>query len=167
MNTKRLFFGLEAIAPWPEEFPSEGKLLDEKDRHLTLVFLGDVEESEKLLSSMPLFPKPPFSFGLCGYFYRVLFFSHVVAWEVRWLEKKAELFSWRNKLIAWLKEQGFSPKEKELLSHVTLARKPASLEPWKKHFSPLPCFFGSFHLFQSLGHSRYQSLWRFPLLAPF
>lgn len=40
---KRLFFGLEPFLP-ALELPSS-RLLQEKDRHLTLVFLGNKEES--------------------------------------------------------------------------------------------------------------------------
>ncbi len=37
---KRLFFGAEVSAPWPKELP-QGRVLEEKARHLTLAFLGE------------------------------------------------------------------------------------------------------------------------------
>ena len=50
---------------------------------------------------------------------------------------------------------------------MTLARKPFSFSVWKKAFSYLPCYISSLDLYESLGHSSYQSLWKKEFLPPF
>lgn len=164
MQTKRLFFGFEIVAPWPEELP-KGRLLREEDRHLTIAFLGE----EKLDQILTQIPKPSFSLGLGGMFDQAFFLPkrspRVAAWHIKWFE--GELESYQKQLVAWLKEKGFSLKEKEFLSHVTIARQPFSVADWKKAFQPLPLFLGNLQLYESLGKSRYKVCWSHPILPPF
>lgn len=151
----RLFFGMEVISPWPEENPS-GRILLESDRHLTLAFLG-----ESTMPDLPSFPKPPFQIGLAGIFDKPLFLSHVAAWHIHWLEGEKLLLLFQKNLSNWLHLKG------EFLSHVTMARKPYDAKKWEESFRKLPLFVQNIHLYESLGYSKYKSLWSYPLLAPF
>lgn len=161
---KRLFFGFEILAPWPEELPS-GRILKESDRHLTLAFLGEAT-FDRVLTEIP---KPPFTIGLAGMFDRALFLPErtprVAAWHIQWFEGELELY--QKQLVAWLKKKGFSLKEKGFLSHVTIARQPFAVAEWKKAFQPLPVFLGNLQLYESLGNSRYKVCWSYPILPPF
>ena len=38
-DQKRLFFGFEVKAPWPQGLP-KGRILKEDQRHITIAFLG-------------------------------------------------------------------------------------------------------------------------------
>ncbi len=161
MDLKRLFFGIEAVAPWPEELP-EGRRLLESDRHLTLAFLGERDPSSIDLDSFPI---PPFSIGIGAIFDRPLFLPErsprVAAWHAHFLELKEEFLEFQKKLVSWL-----DLKEK-FLSHVTIARAPFSVREWKDRFQKLPVFFQNIHLYESLGYSRYKPIWTYPILSPF
>lgn len=149
----RLFFGMEVVSAWPENFPS-GRILLENHRHLTLAFLGE--------SNMPdvrSFPKPPFSIGLSGYFDQCLCLSHVIAWHIHWLEEG--VVAYQQELASWLH------LKQDFLSHVTLSRKPYVEKEWKEHFMPLPLYVKNINLYESMGYSQYKTLWQYPLLAPF
>jgi 2'-5' RNA ligase len=166
----RLFFALEIHAPWPQKL-SSGRVLAENDRHLTLAFLGDVELL-KLQNALIDFPNLKSKLGIVGQFDQCLFlpFSHprVVAWHIKWQEPTNPLLTFQKKIVEWLEKKGFSlPKNQDFLAHVTCARAPFDKNEWKEAFSPLPCFAGNIHLFESLGDSKYKSLWHKPLLSPF
>jgi 2'-5' RNA ligase len=169
-NIKRLFFGLSIEAPWPSTFPP-GRLLEEPFRHLTLAFLGetDLSKIQAILPSIPPFPK---AIGLGGRFDKLLFLpprhSHVVAWQIEWLREGSLLDQYHHALTEWLKKAGIAISEKNsFLPHVTICRSPFDIKPWKKNFSPLPLFTSALHLYESLGYSRYQSLWSQALIPPF
>lgn len=170
MDSKRLFFALEVLAPWPQPLPA-GRRLDEKQRHMTVAFLGstDYEPLHAVLSQVPA---PPFKIGLTGIFDKYLFLPErhprVVAWHVDWLEGKEMLDPYQQQLISWLQERGFNPDvRKEFLPHVTLCRSPFNPHPWKKSFTRLPMMTGSLHLYESLGNLRYQPIWSHPITPPF
>ena len=171
MENKRLFFGFEIASLWPEEMPA-GHVLLEADRHLTVAFLGE-ENLPQLIDALRSFPPLPFRIGLSGIFDQPIFLPHrspnVVAWHIHWLEKEEIFFRFQKVLIAWLKENGFHPREQngEFLSHVTIARKPFAIHEWKEAFEKRPLFFRNFHLFESLGSSCYKICWSYPILAPF
>lgn len=161
-NDLFIAFGIEA--PWPFHFP-EGRIIVEKDRHLTLVFIG---KTEKTLQNFPI---PSFDIGLAGKFDKCLFLPthqpRVVAWHADWLEKK-EIETYRLALCHWLQKQEIILSDrKEFLSHVTLARSPFNIAHWQQHFSPLPFYLSGIHLFKSLGFSQYESLSHHTLIAPF
>lgn len=171
MEIKRLFFGMEIVAPWPEQFPA-GRLLSEADRHVTLAFLGDANLPE-LQAFLPTFPKPSFPIGLAGYFDQPVFLPfrapRVAAWHVRWFEGKELFDSFQKKVMEWLKRNDLSSREKkgEFLAHVTIARRPFALREWKKEFVKLPLFSRNIHLCESLGNSQYEVCWSLPILSPF
>jgi 2'-5' RNA ligase len=170
-NHKRLFFGMDVKAPWPESFPA-GRLLDPDHRHMTLTFLGNTDYA-KLQSALSSFPNPPFKLGLAAKFDQCLFFPerhpHVVAWHITWLEKDSDKIpSYYQALDLWLKNHSISAElENSFLPHVTIARSPFNQHIWKKAFSPLPVVVQNIHLYESIGHLRYIPLWSLPLLAPF
>lgn len=171
MENKRLFLGMEVVAPWPEELPS-GRILLPEDRHVTLAFLGDTNlpQLQTLLDS---FPKPPFEIGLAGYFDHPLFLPesspHVAAWHIHWLEQEAQFFHFREEIVAWLQGYHLFPKKekKRFVSHVTIARSPFVIHEWKHSFVKRPLFIRNIHLCESLGFSRYEVCWTYPILAPF
>ncbi len=171
METKRLFFGMEVVSLWPEACPA-GRILLEADRHLTLVFLGD-NHLPSLLARLEQFPDPGFQIGIAALFDRPVFLPrqgpHTAGWHVRFLEQKKLFIDFQNRLIDWLKEQGLNPRENHngFLPHVTIAREPFAIAEWEKDFAKRPLFLKNIHLCESLGSSRYQVCWSYPILAPF
>lgn len=169
-DIKRLFFGLSIEAPWPLKFPA-GRLLEEPFRHLTLAFLGETDLS-KIVEILPSIPPFPQKIALAGRFDQLLFLPprhpHVVAWQIEWLREGTLLDQYQHTLTESLKNSGIAISEKNFfLPHVTICRSPFDIKPWKKNFSPLPLFTSALHLYESLGYSRYQSLWSQPLIPPF
>ncbi len=170
-NIKRLFFGMNAEASWPEKLP-EGRIIEEPHRHFTFVFIGD-EEIEGLLSQLDAFPPPPFKVGLAGFFDACLSFPprhpHVVAWRANFGRKQEAFLSYQKEAVEWLIARGFGEKksERDYIPHATLCRSPFDATQWKKAFHPLPVKSDTLHLFESLGHSKYNSLWQLNLLPPF
>lgn len=166
---KRLFFGIEVHAPWPSDLP-RGRLLDENHRHITLAFLGNIPFlplQEKLSS----FPKILQNIGSAGYFDRCLALPprhpHVIAWHVQWLEQNSMVQRSQIILSDWLVSQGYALDQRPWMPHVTLCRKPFDEEEWMNAFSPLPCYTGAIHLFESVGSLNYIPIWSYPLRAPF
>lgn len=168
-SKKRVFFGMEIHAPWPEKLP-KGRLLQEQHRHTTLAFLGDtpLESLEKMVSSIPT---PLIKIGQAGYFDACLFLPpkhpHVVSWHVQWLNPENPIIFYQNELSKWLKEKNLISDEREWTPHVTLCRQPFNPPEWKKNFSPIPLFASSIHLYESLGSSIYQPIWTHSILPPF
>lgn len=166
MQRKRLFFGMQIVTDWPQEFP-EGRILEAENRHLTLVFLGETEQtfSEEHLAS---FPPLPCLFAPVAYFDRPLFLPsnarpRVAAWHVQFLEKEKEVETFRTQIAHWLRIK----EKRDFFPHVTLARAPFVRSHWKDSFQPAPLFFKNICLFQSEGALQYQVLWERPFLAPF
>lgn len=170
---RRLFFGLEVEAPWPAKLPA-GRLLDEKHRHATLAFLGNVNFS-KLNRCLESFPKLPFQVGLSGKFCKCLFLPthhpHVVAWQADWMEnlEKQQMTDFQRKLVDWLKAESFHPDDKhaEWLPHITMARTPFDHKQWEDSFTELPFISRYLHLYESTGNLHYEPKWTHTFLAPF
>lgn len=152
----RIFFGLEAIAPWPETFPT-GRLIDPTSRHATLVFLGDCNGFD--LKKIPL---PPFVLGFTGFFDRLLIFQHAIGWHVQM--PTSALQKYQETLLQIFQKQ---PEEHELLLHVTLARKPFDEEGWRRAFQKLPVLFPALHLYESHENLLYKPIWTHSLIPPF
>ena len=170
MTEKRLFFGWEVQAPWPETLPF-GRHLDEAHRHLTLAFLGKTNYSE-LAQALSAFPTPPFSIGYMGYFDQCLFLPekhpHVVAWHIEWFNNGAQLQTFYEMVVQWLHDKGFPVDIRHgFMPHVTLARSPFHSRAWRKQFSPLPLMIKDLHLYESIGNLKYTPLWSLRLLSPF
>lgn len=168
---KRLFFGLEIDAPWPDKLP-HGRLLDAEHRHITLAFLGRANylQLQKHLSD---FPTPPFKVGFVGKFDECLFLPpkhpHVVAWHITWGERAQALVEFQKGLLKWLLYYGFNPdtRHEEWLPHLSLSREPFNQKEWQKAFHPLPLMTKNIHLYESIGNLKYQSLWKFSFIPPF
>jgi len=171
MEKKRVFFGLEVTAPWPEELPA-GRMIEAKRRHLTLAFLGDVD-CASLLKSLPKMPLPAFEVGFVGKFDEIMLLPraaqpHVVSWRVCWLENVELLIAYQQQLSLWSVSEGFVGKaEKNWLPHVTLCRQPFQPQQWRENFQPLPLVCQTLHLYESTGSLHYEPLWSLSLQAPF
>ncbi len=157
MSENHFFLGLKVHAPWPLKWP-EGRLIEEKYRHFTLVFFkeGPFPQKEDI-------PQPPFSLGGCGLFTKVLFLPekdpHTASWAIIWQEESFEKY-----LVQICHKLGYPKPTKP---HVTVCRSPKSPSEWKEAFCPLPFYAESLHLYESLGLSKYHSIWEYPFLAPF
>lgn len=165
---KRLFFGLEVSAPWPDPLP-RGRLLDPACRHMTLAFLGNIPY-EPLLDILPDVPRPSFTLGPTGHFDGCLFLPprrpNVVAWHVDWFEGEP-LLHYQKQLLEWLRGHHYSLDERLFLSHVTLARWPFDRDAWAKLPYVLPVVGQAIHLYESMGNLHYESRWSHALTPPF
>ncbi len=152
---KRLFFGFEALAPWPEKLPP-GRILEASNRHATFAFLGDIHypSLEQILPSLPL---PPFRVGKVGCFCKCLFLPprhpNVAAWEVEFYEERELLENYNRYLVQWLRDNQIPVKEHSgsFLPHVTICRQPKQLAIWKESFQQLPVIFKNFQLYGKHG----------------
>lgn len=171
MEIKRLFLGMEIVAPWPQTYP-DGRILLESDRHLTLVFLGD-RDLPSIISLLQEFPDPGFRVGLAGLFDHPIFLPHdepkTAGWHVCILEQKELFLNFQQRLREWLEKKGLSLSEPngEFLAHVTIARQPFVIHEWKRAFQQLPLFLKNIQLCESLGLSHYKICWSHEILAPF
>jgi RNA 2',3'-cyclic 3'-phosphodiesterase len=168
---KRLFLGFSIEAPWPE-ISLKGRILDPKDRHVTLCFLGEQNESSAL-SFFDALPTLPFPLMPCGYADDILFLpsidkTNVAAYHLS-LDETEALKSYQLKVLELLDEKKILPNHRRdsFLPHTTIARKPQQYHVWKKNFIPFPVLLTELHLFESLGNSTYQSLKSREILPPF
>ncbi len=162
---RRLFFGLEVEAPWPQTFP-DGRLLEQKNRHLTLAFLGPVSYSG-LVGQIESLPRPSFSISPVGHFDRPLSLHNVLAWHVSWWDTDDVVAKYQSSLASWLSESGYSVDKRPIRPHVTLARAPFSEREWRRAFYPIPLYARAVHLYESLGFSEYERHWSYQLQVPF
>ena len=171
-NQKRVFFGFEALAPWPDKLPS-GRMLDSHQRHMTVAFLGNIRYPD-LENVREELPKPNFTLGFTGYFNESLQLPprhpNVVAWHVKFEPKTmAALHLFHEQLTSVLKSVQLLPEkeDRKLLPHVTLCRFPFDSKQWQKQFTPLPVIFTRFNLYESTGQLHYTTLWTHDLIPPF
>jgi len=168
-DQKRLFFGMEAHAPWPEALP-DARTLRAKHRHITLAFLGDSSYG-KIKALIPKVPRPPFRVAPVGLCDSCLFLPRrdpkVVTWHVDSLGDHDLLADYQETLSTFLEAQGYHFEHREFLKHVTLGRSPFLPSQWKKAFKPLPIYFQNLHLYESHSGLRYEPIWTHDLLPPF
>lgn len=155
----RLFFAMSAEALWPEQLP-QGRIIGEENRHFTLAFLGEVEREETVALAETL-PKPPFAVGPAGYFDACLQFPHVTAWRAFFGKKQAPLLEYRDLLLNFFHLSDNRP----FTPHMTVCRDPKN--PRDTSFPKIPVVSSILHLYESLPHSIYRSLWQLPLHPPF
>lgn len=152
--THNLFLGLETELPDIKIL--DGRALKKEDLHITLVFLG-AKERQKTLELIKKSPPPPFYLPPVALCKKELFLSSVAAFDVEFLNKRNLFFKWRSAL-----DEFFEIKEtRPYIPHITMARGPKNPVFWEKLSFPFPCFFKNLHLYESLGHSRYEKLWTF------
>ncbi len=166
MTDKPIFFAAEICAAWPEEFPP-GRILEEKNRHMTLVFLGSVDPAHLLPHLLPHllqteFPKPKFHIGLGGKTTGWVFLPHVIAAKVEWISEHANLADYKKELETALKKE-----KRPFFPHITIARNPFSTDEWENFPCDIPFYVSSIVLQESQGFSIYETLWSYPLIPPF
>lgn len=159
----RLFFGFQIETAWPKVLPS-GRHVAEKMRHLTALFLG-AQERQKIISLTEAIAETSFVVGPAGIFDRCLFFPkrhpRCVAWAIDWHTAKEPFFAFQKSLQKlFVKNSLIQTEERDFVPHVTLCRTPFDPQAWQKAFTPLPLTLSALHLFESLGHSTYRSLWK-------
>ena len=166
-----LFLAAEIAAPWPEELP-EGRLIEERARHMTLAFFGrpSWESFQPLLHELPL---PVCSVGPAACLDALLFLPQdmslprLVAGHLEWLTAPSLWQSYHEALARFSQEHGLHADTRPLLSHVTLARAPLDVTGWKEFPLPLPAFAQALHLYESHPGLHYTPRWTHPLLPPF
>lgn len=141
---------LEIEAVWPKEFP-KARLIEE--RHLTLSFLGDKEPKAP--------PLPPFTLGPAGYGNAWIFLAHVVA--MNWMEAPKVLEGYQKEVAEYYQIDDKRP----FFPHISVAREPFSIEEWKKVACQIPFYAKAVSVKESLGFSKYKTLWSHPLIPPF
>jgi RNA 2',3'-cyclic 3'-phosphodiesterase len=166
----RLFFGVSISAPWLEDLP-KGRLIPEKMRHITLLFLGKCDK-KKVLSLISILPKWTTSLAPCGIARDLLFFPEqnprVVACDAKWLEGGDSLMQFQQELERVFVDRGFvQPSRRLFIPHITIARKPFEMHEWMQRFVPMPFFIRGIELYQSVGNLQYRSLWEESLHPPF
>lgn len=170
-NKKRLFFGFEIEALW-EDLILEKKMILENNRHMTVLFLGDDIDVEKINSYIPHIPKCEFDIGPCGFFNKCLFLPikepRLVAYQVDFFDKTYLIEKFQRELFDFFKAKNFLLKQRDnFLPHVTICRNDFDMDAWKKSFKFLPLYIKSFNLFESLGNSEYKTLWKKDFIKPF
>lgn len=172
MAEKRIFFGLEVIAPWQEELP-DGRMLAESDRHITLAFIGNIDYS-LVEAVMPSIPIPYRKVGVSGIFSECLFLpprhSRCVSWNIDWITGGSDVLSYQHQLSSYLIDHQLlndNVLKRQFLPHVTICRKPFVVREWKKNFRTLPMMATNLHLYESVGKLRYEPIWTHTLTPPF
>lgn len=168
-SLKRLFFGIEICAPWPEQLPP-GRVLSPAHRHITLAFLGSVPY-QAVMKHIDRLLQVPFAVGFCGHFDACLALPpghpRVIAWHAKWYDNSSALLDYQKELVRRLREAGLLTEDREWLPHVTLCRAPCAFSAWEKAFLPLPFFCKAVHLYESTGGLKYEPLKSVRLIQPF
>lgn len=168
-DEKRLFFGFSIDAPWPTDYP-DGRIIHEKDHHMTFAFLGNVSY-EIFKKELPSFPRPDFHIGPVGKSTHLLFLpkehSRVVAHHIEWFTGATLIANYHAQVLDWLKKHQLPVDHRPLLSHVTLARAPFHKREWEDAFETLPMRITGIHLYESMGNLSYPSLWHLSLHPAF
>lgn len=166
---KRLFFALQAEAPWTLLTPpSRGRILAEEVRHMTLVFLGNVDEA-LVLNALPSMPPLPYPLGMTAVMDKIVFLPkrhpRVVAATIK---AERDFTPYVRSLEAWLLKAGLSVDiREEFLPHITIARAPLDFKGWRQGFVRLPVVLSHLNLYESLGQLNYRPVQRWSLPPPF
>ncbi|NGX56578.1 MAG: RNA 2',3'-cyclic phosphodiesterase [Candidatus Anoxychlamydiales bacterium] len=169
-NTRKLFFAFEIETIWIDNFKN-ASVVDKKNRHLTLLFLGENDLNE-IKKQLDLMPKLNLLLGSCGYFDKPFFLpknnSRVAAYNAIFLEDNAKIENYQKNLYSFFLKEEFNLKnEKDFLPHITILRKDFEKKEFEKQFKQTPFYLKSFNLYESLFHSNYKALWKMDYLAPF
>jgi len=169
-DIKRLFLGFEIFTHWPE-LPKEKKMIDEENRHITLLFLGDNSISS-IKSYMDNLPQLDLKVGAVGFFEKCLFWPikhpRLVAYGIDFFENNNLMEKFQKDLVEFFKSKNHQIREKNnFLPHVTICRDHFDVTKWQRNFRPFPLYIKSFNLYESLGHSEYKTLWKKDYIRPF
>lgn len=165
---KRLLFGFETHAPWPEGLP-EVKTLKAKHRHLTLLYFGDVSY-KKLHDEIRYMPKPPFRVGPVAISDSCLCLPKrspdIVTWHVDPFGEDP-INDYQQTLVEYFAEHDYDFEKKKYIKHITIGKSVPLKKEMKKHFKPLPLYCSNLHLYESLKGDQYEPIWTYDLLPPF
>jgi RNA 2',3'-cyclic 3'-phosphodiesterase len=165
---KRCFLGMEIDCPWPD-MPQKGRILKERNRHVTLAFFGNISSQniEDIIYKMKNIPR---QIGAAGIFDKVLFLPikcpRTVSWNISWMNNEKMEYFLRS-VLKQLQEIGFIFKTDNFLWHLTLCREDFQKKEWEKKFKKLPLFVKKLHLYESMEFSEYKSLWNRQFIMPF
>ncbi len=167
-DEKRLFFGFEVHAPWPDSLP-EAKTLKAKHRYMTLLYLGDTSY-KKIRGLIPKMPNPSFQVGPLGISDASLCLPKrhpdVITWHVEPFGSDP-VAHYQDEVTDFFIKNGYEIEEKKQIKHITLGRSATLKKVAKKTFRPLPLYFSNFHLYESLKGGHYDPIWTLDLLPPF
>lgn len=158
---KRLFFAAPVQAAWPEDLP-QGRILDEKVRHITIAFLGLVP-----VPGLAEIPDIRFTFAPAGFCRKWALLKHVAAAEPEWLTGKDSFFRFHDELKSWLLSKDYPVDPRPFYPHITAARTPLDRKTWEKTPCRVPFFLSGIYLYESLGNHTYVPLWGQKLIPPF
>jgi len=169
-NKKKVFFGFEIETFWID-IPKEKKNISEKNRHITLLFLGE-NDITKINNLLDILPSCNFEIGLVGFFKKCLFLPlkkpKLIAYQVDFFEKNEIVENFQKQLFEFFKKKNFQIKQNnKFLPHVTICRNDFNIEVWKSSFKFLPLYIKSFNFYESLGHGEYNTLWKKDFIKPF
>ncbi|NGX52137.1 MAG: RNA 2',3'-cyclic phosphodiesterase [Candidatus Anoxychlamydiales bacterium] len=170
-DTKRVFFGFKIFTHWLKT-PEEKKIIQEKNRHITLLFLGDQNylDIAQYLKELSLFD---FKISPSGFFEKVLFLPkknpRLVAYQANFMDKNKKIQELQKDLFDFFKNKKFDLKQNRdnFLPHVTVCRNEFKIDKWENSFEPFAFYVKSFNLFESFGSSEYKTLWKNEFLKPF
>lgn len=158
-NTKRVFIACSLKADWPQQFPP-GKILTIDNRHMTLAFLGNIEDIK--LPILDQVPKPNFNQQPGGEFDKILALPkrkpRAMSYHARFTMEEQAMLDYQKQLIYWLSQYQFLVDDRPFLPHVTIARPPFEKSQWQHYFQPFTFLVTGIHLYESLGHRQFQIL---------
>jgi RNA 2',3'-cyclic 3'-phosphodiesterase len=171
MDTRRLFWGFEVLAQWPQ-FPQDGRIIEPASRHATMVFLGDTDHD--ILKPFIENYKPGITAAPTGYFDHIMFLPNKRKARVISLGGKINEMSQCvgevQRLKRGMEALGLRTEEREWLFHVTVARAPFRPELWESMLGErsglhVPFRLVSISLYQSMPNLTYKKLHSLPLMC--
>lgn len=167
-DIKRLLFGFEALAPWPDVLPDE-KTLKARKRHLTLLFFGNTSY-KKMYQHIRYMPKPFFRLGPVAVADSFLSLPHrssnVLTWHVESFGENL-IDEYQRVIFDYFEEKGYPLEGKKFIKHITLGKNGSIIQEIKKNFHPLPLCFLNLHLYEKHQDEHYEPIWTYDLLPPF
>lgn len=141
-----------------------------KEKHITLIFFGNIslEKIEKLKKDL-IFPN--FKISPVGFFEKIIFLPSkkpkVLALKAKFLTFKEDIKEYRKEIFLFLKNKKIDSQNKEFLPHCSIFRNPFNKKDIKKEFLKIPFFVKSINFYESLGFSKYKTLFKKSFKKPF
>ena len=177
MDLKRLFWGFEVHAQWPQ-FPHDGRIIEPGSRHATMVFLGETDHD--ILKPFIESYRPAITSTPTGYFDHIMFLpnkrkAHVISLGGK-INEMTQCMSEVQRIKRGMNALGIKTEEREWLFHVTVARAPFRQKPqelqklWESALGAqpklhVPFSIASISLYQSMPDLTYKKLHSFPLMC--